>query len=225
MICGNDTCHNYGIIKDTNNSNNNDTKMIAHSAGSRFPLFDDYSVEIFDDQAFLPLLEQYRAQVFANTLTFSAWEALNGSEQKALETWQRHADSLVRLNLVLYQGDAFIGWSWGRQLDQETFYMASSALLEPWRRRGIYSALLRWLLAHLSAQGVQIVRSRHLATDNAIIIPKLKAGFVMTGMELSDVAGTLVQLSYFFNKRRRKVLDFRAGFRLEDREILEQLSL
>ncbi len=206
-------------------ANNNDAEMIAHSAGTRLPLFDDYSVAVLDDQTFLPLLEQYRAKVFANTLTFSAWEALNASEQKALETWQQHADSLVRLNLALYQGDAFIGWSWGRQLDQETFYMASSALLEPWRRRGIYSALLRWLLTQLSAQGVQIVRSRHLATDNAIIIPKLKAGFVMTGMELSDVAGTLVQLSYFFNERRRQVLDFRAGFRLEDREILEQLSL
>ncbi|WP_211826178.1 GNAT family N-acetyltransferase [Kistimonas asteriae] len=225
MIYGNDTSLDYGMIKGTNNSNNNDAEMIAHTAGTRFPLFDDYSFGILDDQAFLPLLEQYRAQVFANTLTFSAWEALNASEQKALESWQQHADSLVRLNLVLYQGDAFIGWSWGRQLDQETFYMASSALLEPWRRKGIYSELLRWLLAHLQTQGVQIVRSRHLATDNAIIIPKLKAGFVMTGMELSDVAGTLVQLSYFFNERRRQMLDFRAGFRLEDRGLLEHLSL
>ncbi|OQX36541.1 MAG: hypothetical protein B0D91_08895 [Oceanospirillales bacterium LUC14_002_19_P2] len=225
MICGNDSCLDYGIIKGIHNSNNNDAEMIAYSAGARFPLFDDYSVGVLDDQTFLPLLEQYRAQVFANTLTFSAWEALNASEQNALKTWQQHADSLVRLNLVLYQGDAFIGWSWGRQLDQETFYMASSAILELWRRRGIYSALLRWLLTQLNAQGVQIVRSRHLATDNAIIIPKLKAGFVMTGMELSDVAGTLVQLSYFFNKRRREMLDFRAGFRLEDRGLLEHLSL
>jgi hypothetical protein len=63
----------------------------------------------------------------------------------------------------------------------------------------------------LGADQFQIVYSRHVATNNQILIPKVKAGFVITGIEVLDVFGVMVHLSYFFNPLRRKVLDARVG--------------
>jgi hypothetical protein len=71
----------------------------------------------------------------------------------------------------------------------------------------------------LAAGGFHIVYSRHAATHNQVLVPKLKAGFVITGVELSDVFGVLVHLSYFFNPIRRKVLDVRAGHARPDAEV------
>jgi hypothetical protein len=58
-----------------------------------------------------------------------------------------------------------------------------------------------------------------------VIIPKLKAGFVITSMELSDVFGLLVHLSYYTNSLRRKVLEFRTGEALPDDEVRRALRL
>jgi hypothetical protein len=42
---------------------------------------------------------------------------------------------------------------------------------------------------------------------------------MITDIELSDVFGVLVHLSYFFNPIRRKVLDVRAGQARPDAEV------
>lgn len=73
--------------------------------------------------------------------------------------------------------------------------MTNTGILEEHRRRGLYTALLPVVLNQLRQKGFQIVFSRHTLTNNAVIIPKLKAGFVISGFEVDDRFGTLVQLS------------------------------
>src|SRR4051812_27592214 len=68
------------------------------------------------------------------------------------------------------------------------------------------TALMHEALRHAKAAGFQMVLSRHTTTNNSIIIPKLKAGFVITAMEVSDRFGTMVHLNYFFNKTRAKIM-------------------
>lgn len=68
-----------------------------------------------------------------------------------------------------------------------------------------------YILETVRQQGFQTVYSRHVATNNRVIIPKLRAGFLITGVELTDMVGLLVRLTYFFSPLRRKALDFRAG--------------
>ena len=46
-----------------------------------------------------------------------------------------------------------------------------------------------------------------------------KAGFIISGFEVNDSFGTLVQLSYYFNPLRRKMMDVRVGQRKLDEEI------
>lgn len=73
-------------------------------------------------------------------------------------------------------------------------------------------------------EGFQIAYSRHKATNNQVLVPKLKAGFVITSLEVSEVFGVMVQLSYFFNPLRRKVLDVRVGQARPDAEVRQHLS-
>ena len=68
------------------------------------------------------------------------------------------------------------------------------------------------------AKGFQTIRSKHVAANSPVIIAKLKSDFVITGMELNDAFGTLVQLSLFTNKKREKLLKVRAGFLRSDDE-------
>ncbi len=89
--------------------------------------------------------------------------------------------------------------------------MINSAVLPTHRRQGIYGALLDRCIEIVSKQGFQIIYSRHHVTNNAVIIPKLKAGFIISKMELDDKFGVLVHLHYYTNKTRQQVMDYRSG--------------
>lgn len=80
------------------------------------------------------------------------------------------------------------------------------------------------MLEQCKTYGFQEIYSRHQPDNNAIIIPKLKAGFVITGLNISDVWGPLVHLTYFPNKIRQRVLSHRMGTKA-DEEMKKILSL
>ncbi|MEZ0393373.1 MAG: hypothetical protein ACAH59_14230, partial [Pseudobdellovibrionaceae bacterium] len=93
------------------------------------------------------------------------------------------------------------------------------------RRKGLYTALMHEVLKRVQNLGFQIVLSRHTTTNNSIIIPKLKAGFVISAIEVSERFGTLVHLSYFFNQTRKKIMEFRAGDRKPDEQMKSVLGI
>jgi GNAT superfamily N-acetyltransferase len=127
-----------------------------------------------------------------------------------------------RLYLAAFdEEDNFAGWSWGYEENAFEYYMCNSAVLPEYRRKGIYSALLEKNLEILTERGYQKIYSRHCATNNDVIIPKLKAGFNITTMQLDDIFGVLVHLSYFPNKIRKKILDYRCGQLKPDAQIKE----
>ena len=81
------------------------------------------------------------------------------------------------------------------------------------------------VLERVKSLGFQIITSRHKTTNNSIIIPKLKAGFVITSIEVSDRFGTLVHLSYFFNQIRRNVMEFRTGDLKPDAQLKNAMGI
>jgi Acetyltransferase (GNAT) family len=128
--------------------------------------------------------------------------------------------SPLTLYFGLFHGDTLAGWHMGDQHNGTRFYMRNSAVLPEHRRQGLYSAMIRVVMKHLVELGFQNILSNHNATNNAVIIPKLKEGFVITGLNISDLFGTLVSLEYFANPMRRKVMDYRSGFIGPDEEIM-----
>ena len=160
-----------------------------------------------------PLIEPLTLSVFAETGHLSAGYAYSDAEQKAL--WQVENNLAARsvLAVGIFHGDACVGPHVGQQVDRGNFEMTSSGILPEHRRRGLYRALIPVVLEYAQHEGFQAVVSRHNLTNNAVIIPKLKSGFVISGFEVSDRFGTLVRLSYLFNPLRRKVFDVRVGQR------------
>lgn len=130
-----------------------------------------------------------------------------------------------RLRLGAFVGDKLAGWSIGLQEDEEAFYMVNAVVLPEYRRRGIYSLMVGHVLRRVTEAGFQRVFSKHVATNNAVIIPKLQAGFVITGLELSDRYGTLVVLTWLADPARRAVLAMRSGERRPDEETRKRLRL
>ena len=113
--------------------------------------------------------------------------------------------------LAAFRGNVLVGWSRGYREGTNQFYMLNSGVASTERRKGVYSQLVRALLAHATERGYSIVRSRHTATNNAVIIAKLKLGFHVFGFEYSEVYGPLVQLTYLVGEARRQLYESRAS--------------
>jgi hypothetical protein len=150
---------------------------------------------------------------------------LSENEKSLRKELSKNLHSVFQLNFYICAGDEKIGWCYGTQTDHESFYLANAAILPAYRRKRIISSIIPVLIKQLGEKGFQKIYSRHAATNNNVLIPLLRAGFVITGFELNDMDGLMVRLSYFTNELRRKVVDFRVGKTTLTKEIAEALSL
>ncbi len=125
----------------------------------------------------------------------------------------------LRINLGLFYKNKFVGWSWGFQETATTFYMCNSAILEDHRNKGLYTCLMKEMLTRVTETGFAKIYSRHMITNNSILIAKLKLGFKITTFELSDAFGTMVHLTYYPSKVKNEILDFRSGLSRPNRRI------
>ena len=103
--------------------------------------------------------------------------------------------------------------------------MINTGISPAHQNKGIYKHLLPKILDILRNKGFQKVYSRHKATNNQIIIPKLREGFVITNFEISEKFGVLIHLTYFFNNKRRNLMEYRVGQIRPDKELRKALSL
>lgn len=185
-----------------------------------------YSFREMSKEEFQPLWQEQAARIFDDdALLFRVFPSLSAGEQDRWRALGRKMGEPYTLRLGIFHGEEFVGWHVGDQKDAQTFYMRNSAVLPAHRRLGLYTALLSEVMGRVEGEGFQLITSRHVATNNDVIIPKLKAGFLLTGMELSDSFGTLVHLTYFTNPLRRKVMDFRAGQVRPDEDLRQAFRL
>ena len=144
-------------------------------------------------------------------------ETYSDVERELLEPLAAAMESLWPLYLLVEKDGALAAWHTGSQDASDTYYMRSSAVVHEHRRKGIYSALLAYVLALVRARGFQVVKSRHRVTNNAVIIPKLAAGFHVSGLQVHDIFGLLVELSMHFNPVRAQVFRYYTqGSRLDE---------
>lgn len=125
--------------------------------------------------------------------------------------------------LVTHAGEV-VGWQASRQHDKYTALMQNTALLPAHRGKGVYTRLLRLVLDELRALGYQQVISEYHATNNAVIVPKLRAGFVITGLQL-DKHGIIIKLTHSFDAVYAEYLRFRSGRARPEGELLSRIGL
>lgn len=189
-------------------------------------LFDNYSIRITDDEKeFSSFFSENRPVLFSNNIDLKLSNILTEHEKSKIKELSTSYGSPYKLRIYILNGDEKIGWFIGEQKDSQTFYMINTAIFSQHQNKGIYKSLLPKILDILKEKGFQKVYSRHSATNNQIIIPKLKQGFMITAFEISDIFGILIHLTYYFNESRRKAIEFRTGQLKPDRKLSEALSL
>jgi GNAT superfamily N-acetyltransferase len=174
-------------------------------------IIDDYYFREATPQEFAPFFSKNRAKIFSETTTMVIEDWMNQEEKDKLRELDRLVKDRYQLRIFIMKGDEIIGWHMGRQIEAESYYMTNTALFPQYQGKGIYSALLPKLLEVFRDKGFQKVTSRHIASNNTVLVPKLKAGFAITGFEVDERFGTLVLLTYIFNDKRRKAYEFRVG--------------
>jgi ribosomal protein S18 acetylase RimI-like enzyme len=179
----------------------------------------EYTIKEMSKEDFMDHYEIHRMNMFSRDHSCSVGVAYSESEREKLKNLRIDTKSHFFLYLGIFKAEEFVGWSWGFQQSDESFYMCNSAILPKYRRLGLYSRVIEKSVDILKEEGFQIITSRHTATNNAVLIPKLKAGFIIQKMELDDRFGVLIHLSYFTNKTRRKIMDYRSGQLAPDEEI------
>ena len=171
----------------------------------------DYEIRSMTGETFQPLFKHWRPKLFSENITFWPDSIYSKEEQEKLKNLRKRGGDPYDLHLALFFKDEFIGWSTGKQIDFDRFYMANSAIFPEHRGKGLYYHLIKKVIDLASAEGFQVITSRHAASNSQVIVPKLKVGFVISGFEITDVFGLSVNLSYFVNPIRKKVMQIRVG--------------
>ncbi len=185
-----------------------------------------YTFRYLEKDEFDAFYAQESAAAFADATHFDPRERIYRQEEleriAALKmTWTNRRQILIG---AYDAAGALAGWSQSVQERGDEICMCMSAVKPAHQRHGIYARMLDMLLDRARELGFQSVISFHQATNNAILIPKLKAGFHVTGVEYRDTRGVLLKLTYLFNDERRHLLDVRSGFVKPDERALEILS-
>lgn len=185
-------------------------------------LFEGYKISWMEKDEFFKLKHSVNVNPFEEIHSIFPASLFSDSEKEQVNALREnlYKDQFWICLALFTDEDEFVGWSFGYQTDQMSFYMCNSAVFEQHRRKGLYNTFLKINLEILTEKGFQLIYSRHTTTNNAVIIPKLRAGFVISTLELDDVFGVLVTLKYFTNKKRKKIMDYRAGQIKPDDEIL-----
>jgi hypothetical protein len=150
-------------------------------------------------------------------------QLLTAEEIASKVALEERLSSPFRIRVGVFHGEDLVGWSFGWQESEAVFFIANLGFLPDHRNDALYSQLISKVIEIASAKGFQVITSKHVAVNNAVIIQKLQAGFVITGLELSDLYGTLVKLSYFTNDTRKHLLNVRAGFKRADERTKDAL--
>jgi hypothetical protein len=123
----------------------------------------------------------------------------------------RRADAAARLTgSCCSAGDQVIGAYWGQQETWQRYYMVYSVvaprLAGP---RPLQGAAPRGCSQAATEAGFREIYSRHRADNNAILVPKLKAGFTIAAMEVAPRFGLLVHLRYYTGLGMRLLAEHR----------------
>ncbi|WP_413944366.1 GNAT family N-acetyltransferase [Bdellovibrio sp. HCB-162] len=189
-------------------------------------LSNEYEIREITAEELRSQMTEWGPKIFSdNDTSMNSSLILSDLEKENLKKLNKNLSGVYALRLGVYKGDEFCGWFCGEQHSAESFYMRNTAIYPDHRRKGLYTSVLEEVMRRVKAEGFQIIYSRHNTTNNAIIIPKLKAGFKITTLEVSERFGTLVHLTYFFNDVRSQILDFRSGNSKPSKEVKQALGI
>ena len=116
-----------------------------------------------------------------------------------------------RIRLGAFDGERLVGLSSGWFEVGGNFYIGLSAVDPAYRRQGVYTRLLNTIEQGVRKRGGLLISSQHVATNNAVLIAKLKLGYLIAGTEYNEQMGLLVRLVLQLAPERKALFASRTG--------------
>lgn len=178
----------------------------------RIHLFDSYYINQVENNIFEKIYNK-----LVNKFVTPDYTLCKTGQNKSCDPTIGQSDLVI--NWLIYYQDEIIGWCHGRQMNNDCFYMKNTGIKKDFRGKGIYSKVLTYLVSYVFNYGFSVITSKHIATNNSVLVPKLKQGFIITGVEMTIDNGLLVSLSLFKDKTNHQIMDFRCGFGMPSRNV------
>lgn len=174
------------------------------------------------DDKIMPLI----TGAFADTFTYQSIDTRTQIEVEQTPRLKENFRKREFIYLGAYdESGELMGYSISYQARNFELYTQTSVILPQHRRKGVYSELTKTTLKLAGEKGYQMVTSNHVASNNAVIIAKLKLGFKISGFELVDDFGALLKMTYYLNDKRARMFDVRTAFRKPDEDLKGLLKL
>lgn len=124
-------------------------------------------------------------------------------------TWNVHAE-----RFVFYDSDENpVGWSISEQREPDTLFMIWTGVLPSHQNKGLYSAFVQRYIDYARAVGFARITSNHMVNNRRVLVAKLKAGFVASGMTLDERWGAMIWLTCHLDAELAAT--YRSAFSLE----------
>jgi GNAT superfamily N-acetyltransferase len=175
------------------------------------PLCGRYRVRrVTDDAEWQALFTRIRDAAFPQDKRVD-WSKVYDDEQRARidALGQSLGAAPLRHRLAITDGDEIVGCYCGEQDGSARYYMMYTTVLPSHQGRGIYKDMLARLVAIARDTGFVQIWSRHHADNNQVLVPKLKAGFVIAAFEVAPNYGLLVHLRRYLNDALESMYHYR----------------
>jgi Acetyltransferase (GNAT) family len=184
---------------------------------NKVTLFADYYVEEVGAEVWEAFFGQHQTTVFPDEASIPFDPIFSDAERAKLTTLRENMAGGLQWYCLIFENETPIGWHFGFQKSELEYFMANTGILPDYQNRKIYSAFLTYIIQRAVDAGFQFITSIHHADNNAVLIPKLKAGFIIQSfgfliqsMILESNYGPMIQLVYPAKDIYRKT--FSAGF-------------
>ena len=156
-----------------------------------------------DMPTYFAVEDELEPLIFPENTQIARWFNLPSERHDAGKKYLSTLQSATHQDAVVFYDDTTpIGWSAGRMTGASEFMMDVTGVHPDWQSKGIYTQFLRLYLPYLRDIGYERIVSYHSPTNRAVLIAKLKAGFVIGGTEFRENAGATVKLMCFLHADR-----------------------
>ena len=175
----------------------------------------DIKIQKADYEIVKKFADKHFSELFNEPTEISPNELFYGFNEEKLSDL-RNSFTNKRYGFFLYEKEKVIGWHLGVQSKRIIYNMVSSAIIKEFQGNGYYNFLLAKIISFAKSEGYVAITSSHSATNNQVLVPKLKQGFYIQGIEIQNNFGLAVNLIYYLNDNQKNIHEMRVGSRKGD---------
>lgn len=124
-------------------------------------------------------------------------------------TFNRNSNIVIHLGL--FRDESLVAWGTGYNIGFNVFYLDDSVSLVENDGGDSYSRLTQAMIDAANDEGFHSLKCHHSCCASEVIALRLKMGFAITGLEITESRGPAIVMEYYINKKRYEILRFRNG--------------